>query len=421
MVGRSVSSSLTLSDHLCCLSYHDLSMTINNLQPKVNSEPINRRSVLRMGTALSAVGALGLPTVEFYEPEKDNNKSVSFLSDGLSLSPVEYIEILDGQISDSSAKDFYSAGGCVAELEARFAEALGKEQAVFLPTGTLANHLAIRVQAGRKTRVLVQGNSHIYCDSFDCVQTLSHLNLVPLGNEEATVPVEAFEVAYQQALDKPHPLEVGVISLECPVRRSHGAVFDFLEMGKIAAFAKQKNIKMHLDGARLWIASAYTGVSPKEYASLFDTVFVSLYKCFNAGAGAILAGPRSTIEQVARDRKVFGGGLYQAWPYAAVALHYFDGYAERFQKAVDVSKKLFDQLEKYDPFRVEPIPCGTNIARLHLKDVDAVHYRNALADRGILLPAPSTNFFGFQLTINESLNRRTSEELASTFVDALPR
>ena len=402
-------------------------MTLHQLQLKSNAELVNRRTVLGMGTALSALGTLGLPAYASCEPNKNsdqnnNNQTISFLSDGLSLSPVAQIELLGHQVSDSSTKDFYSSGGCVAELETRFAEVLGKEQAVFLPTGTLANHLAIRFQSGGKTRVLVQGNSHIYCDSFDCVQTLSHLNLVPvpLGGEEATVPLEAFQVAYERAIEKPHPLEVGVISLECPVRRSLGAVFDFTEMKKIAAFAEQKNIKMHLDGARLWIASAYTGISPEEYARLFDTVFVSLYKCFNAGAGAILAGPRDTIEQIARARKVFGGGLYQAWPYAAVALHYFEGYAERFTNAVKLSRQLFGELEKHDRFRVERIPGGTNIVKLHLSGVDPERYRIALADHGVLLPPPSPHFAGFQLTINESLNRRTPEELGTIFSDALP-
>ena len=126
------------------------------------------------------------------------------------------------------------------------------------------------------------------------------------------------------------------------MRRKLGEAFDYEEMKRIAAFARRHDIKLHLDWARLFLASAYTGVAPADYAALFDTVYVSLYKYFNAGTGAVLAGPRGVIEQVAHARKVFGGGLYQAWPYAAVALHFLDGFRERYEKAVATGKALFD-------------------------------------------------------------------------------
>ena len=80
---------------------------------------------------------------------------------------------------------------------------------------------------------------------------------------------------------------VGVISIESPVRRAHGEVFDFAEMQRIAAFARERRIGLHLDGARVFLATAYTGITPAEYSALFDTVYVSLYKYFNAAGGAV--------------------------------------------------------------------------------------------------------------------------------------
>ena len=192
-------------------------------------------------------------------------------------------------------------------------------------------------------------------------------------------------------------------------------------MKRIAAFARKHDIQMHLDGARLWIASAYTGVTPREYADLFDTVYVSLYKCFNAGTGRMLAGPRAVIEQVAQARKVFGGGLYQAWPYAAVALHYLQGFAERYQNAVKASRTLFERLEKHPRFKIEQIPNGTNIVRLHLSEVDTAKYQQALREQGVFVPIRDSNFAGLELMINESLNRLPVEDLARIFIDSLPR
>src|SRR5207248_1734356 len=161
------------------------------------------------------------------------------------------------------------------------------------------------------------------------------------------------EEAYKRAVSGPFPLRVGAIAVECPVRRKTGEVFDYEEMKRVAAFARKHGIKTHLDGARLFLASAYTSVTPAEYAALFDTVYISLYKYFNAGTGAILAGPAAVVGQVAQARKLFGGGLYHAWPYAAVALHYLDGFTERYQKAMATARALFARLEKDSRFRVE--------------------------------------------------------------------
>src|SRR5262249_46356629 len=132
------------------------------------------------------------------------------------------------------------------------------------------------------------------------------------------------------------------------------------------------------------------------------------------------AGPRRVIEQVGQARKVFGGGLYQGWPYAAVALHYLDGFAERYQKAVATSRALFARLEKHARFRVETVAMGTNIVKLHVKDVDGAKYQAALKGRGVFVGNPGPDSSGFLLVINESLNRRPADELAKSFIEALP-
>src|SRR5438067_185846 len=115
------------------------------------------------------------------------NREVHFTSDGLDLMPLEYSQLLlklaqEGRIE----ADNYSLGGCVEQLEVVFAKLLGKESAIFIPTGTLANHLAIRALANNGSRVITQSESHIYNDSGDCVQTLSNLNLIPMAEGRAT-------------------------------------------------------------------------------------------------------------------------------------------------------------------------------------------------------------------------------------------
>lgn len=397
---------------------------------------ISRRGFLKASTAGAVVasGASWLPALPaaFAAPEtppqiqKQNPSSppdlVHFLFDGLDLKPPDYAQLLlDLARAGGAGSDFYLSGGAVEQLEARMATLLGKERAVFVPTGTLANHLAIRRLVGDKTRAIAPAESHIYNDSLDCVATLSHLNLIPVGPGQATFTLTQVEQANRQALDGPFPVPVGAIAIESPIRRQNGAMFAFEEMKRISAWARKEKLGMHLDGARLLIASAYTGIAPAAYAALFDTVYVSLYKYLNAGAGAILAGPREVIEKVAHDRKVFGAGLASAWPYAAVALHYLDGFIERFRKAVEAAEALWALLGKHPRFKVEKIPGGTNVYKLRVQKVDATQYRMALAQGGIRVgrPASRADSSEFLLFINETMNRRAAPELARIFTESL--
>jgi len=289
-----------------------------------------------------------------------------------------------------------------------------------MPTGTLANHLAIRALANGKTRVIVQSESHIYNDSGDCVQTLSNLNLIPLASNKATFTLQEVEEVMTKTAGGRVSTPVGVISIESPVRRKAGEMFDYDEMKRISNFARKKNIGLHLDGARLFLAPAYTGIAPSEYAALFDTVYVSLWKYFNAASGAILAGPKSVIENMFHTRRMFGGGLPAAWPYAAVAMNYLDGFVERFKVAVKVSEDLIEKLKAHPSFRIERTPAGTNVFQLRVQAGDAEAYWKNLESKGVLVSPPAKGSNVFVLHVNESLNRVSASELAGRFIQSLP-
>jgi threonine aldolase len=345
---------------------------------------------------------------------------VKLFGDGLSLSAPEYVELLQKIVGERGiAEDNYSLGGVVEELEERMARALGKERAIYFGTGTLANHVAVRKLARDRARVVVQAESHLYNDSGDCVQQLSHLNLVPLVSETATFTLEQVKNAVERARTGRVGTDVGALVIESPVRRRQGELFDYAEMKKICSFARDNDIKTHLDGARLYMASAYTGISPTEYASHFDTVYVSLYKYFNAGSGAILAGARDVIDGLYHTRRMFGGGLPAAWPYAAVALHYLEGFEEEFGRAVQSAARFFSLIEGNRFFEVEPVPNGSNLFRLRLKGADPNAFRENLKTKGVLLPSPRAEGDGFLLGVNATWNRIGPEALAGKFGDSL--
>ena len=347
--------------------------------------------------------------------EKAHEK-VNFTRDGLDLSVYEYADLLTRiESSDQVEPDLYSRGGVVEELENRMAEILGKESAVFMPTGTLANHLAIRKLAGEKRRVIVQAESHIYRDSGDCASTLSGLNLMALGQDQLGFNLDQVKEAIRRTGEGRVKTGVGAISIESPVRRQHNRMFDFGQMQEISDFARENRIKMHLDGARLFNACVHSHKTPAEFAQLFDTVYVSLYKNFNAASGAILAGTRAFTKGLYHQRRMFGGGMPQVWPFAAVALHYLDGFLDAYRKSLAHADLFFDQIVKQERVEIRKLPEGTNVVELKLKDLSSGQLQKSLALHQIYIPDGDEKTGKLFIKINPSILRKSPQELAEMF------
>ncbi len=393
-------------------------------ESQMNHNCMGRRDFMKLGGTMAASGihaGMSAPALAAQADELERlQHAVNFIYDGSYLSPVEYSHLLT-QLAENGkiAPDHYSNGGIVEELEHKFAAVLGKESAVFMPTGTLANHIALRQLAGPRTKVIVQAESHIYNDSGDCAQTLSGLNLIPLAPGQAGFTLEAVQAVISKARTGRVATQVGVISIESPVRRMDDTTFGCGEMQRICAFARNAGIARHLDGARLFIESVHTGMTPAQYAEMFDTVYVSLYKCFNAAAGAILAGSKEFTQNLYHVRRMFGAGLPWVWPYAAVALQFVDGFIEEYSAALQTAESVFQLLAQHPSFRVEKIPNGTHIVKLRVSGTDLDQFRTTLLQHNIQLPSPQHSWGGFALKINPSLNRISAQELADTFLSAV--
>ena len=379
-------------------------------------DPISRRRFVESLGTTAAAGWV-IPSLQGFSdaaPAVSTERVVRMSGDGVGLSPREYALLLaDIAQRAEIAEDGYLLGGEVERFEHRWAEQLGKERAVFMPSGTLANQLALRALAGDKRRVIVPETSHIYNDTGDASQTLSGLTLMPLGPGQATFTCAAVEAVLARTAGGRVKTEVGAIAVESPVRRLRGQLFDWDEMQRLSAFAREGGMGLHLDGARLFIASAYTGISPAQYAALFDTVYVSLWKCFNSGIGAILAGPRSLLDGMFHVRRMFGGNLAVGWPAAVVATHYMDGFLDRLRAAVRISEDFYAAIGRHPAFSVERVPGGTNLTHVTVKTSDRAAFKNRLAERGVLLPDGGTG--RFTLAVNETWARSSVADLAHAF------
>ncbi len=366
-----------------------------------------------------------MPTTQTLAAPPENtihsHSAVVFRGDGEPKTPELMVRQLS-QITDGAGieADTYSLGGVVEEIESRFAALLGKEAAVFMPTGTLANHLAIRNHCGGRPRAIVQEQSHVYHDIGDCVQRLSGINLVPLAHERPYFTLDEVRAAVEASRVGRVITPVGALAIESPVRRQHGQIMPFNLMEQIADYCAAHSVRTHLDGARLFMMSAATEIPPAEYSALFDSVYVSLYKYFGAPFGAILAGTDEFCRDLYHDRRMFGGGLSSASLAAALALQGLDGFEERFGDAMAKARTLFHDLNRLRGLSVEAYEHGSNIFPLRLdSDVDAGILIEELANRLIFVNADETGRTQFHLTVNTTVLRQTNDDIAGAFEAAL--
>ncbi len=346
---------------------------------------------------------------------------VRFHGDGLSLTPSETAALLQKLTARSDfVPDRYSRGGVVEVLETRIARMLGKERAVFMPTGTLANHLAVRALcATRGRRVIAQADSHLVNDAGDCAQTLSGLNLIPLAPGRTCFTAQDVEEVLARTRDGRVANRVGALSIESPVRRLDNAAVPLAELEEIVAPAREAGVGLHLDGARLPLYSPHLGVEPAAVAALFDTVYVSLYKCFSAPSGAVLAGPASLLDDLYNPRRMFGGGMPEVWPFAAVGLHHIDDYPALAARTLALAEDLFARLKADGRCSVERVPGGTNVFRLSLAQGDPTDWRNKLQKRGVELPEPDSETGVFTCKMNPTWVRSTADGLERELLDSL--
>ena len=383
--------------------------------------PVNRRNFLKNSGLATLPLLVANPVLAMNTGHKQSTTAtqvIKFLGDGEMFEPADYLNILQ---QATIARDSYGAGGSVEALEKKFVEITGKEKAVFMPSGTMANQLAIAVLSGENSKVFVQDTSHVYRDEADAAQTVYQKRLMPLAKDEPFFTAQQLQAAVEAIPNEEvFKTGVGVVSIENPVRRSNGQMVPIEELRKISAYCRANNIKLHLDGARIYMAAAWSGVSIKEYASLFDTIYISLYKYFGAAGGAVLSGDKTVIDEMPHLIKVHGGSMYGNWANAAMALHRLEGFETRMKNTVQKATELFDALNKIPGITIKPLPGGTNIYSFALSPkMEITKLRDALnTNYNIRIGRVNEKNEGF-LSVNETLLYQDNNYIINAFKKAL--
>lgn len=386
--------------------------------------PVYTKSIVR-----NSVGGTQLQK-EAYSRSEDSeapsiydDKSVVFRGDGEPQNPTQLIaNIANYEREHGIESDSYTLGGAVETLENKFAQELGKQSAIFMPTGTLANHLAIRGLCGSRHRAIVQERSHLYNDTGDCVQRLSGINMIPLGAGKTCFSIDELAHAFETSEIGRVSNSIGALMIESPVRRTDGRVVSFDDMKEITSMCRERGVGTHLDGARLYMMSAATGVSIRDYSDLFDTVYVSLYKYFGAPFGAILAGDADFIADMYHDRRMFGAGLSTSYLAAAAALPNIEAFEERFGTAMVKGQELFSELNKIDGLNVRPFKEGSNIFPLDLdSNIDIALLISDLKLEGIFLNTAENRPEEIMLATNTTILRQENKKIMQAFARSVER
>ncbi len=328
--------------------------------------------------------------------------------DGL-VRPADLLATIDPDVR----ADSYGDGGVVAELEAHVAALLGKPAAVFLPSGTMAQGATLRVHADRRTVRTVAWHPTCHLELYE-LQAHTRLHQLvgrPVGDRD-----RLFTRADLEQLAEPP----AALLIELPQREIGGQLPGWDDLTAQVAWARERGAAVHLDGARLWEASAGYDRTPAEITALFDTAYVSFYKGIGALPGCCVVGPEEDVRQVREWRRRLGGTLYGLWPLAASALHQLPERLAEMPARLSHARAIASELSGVEGVRV--LPEQPQVPMMHLvlsvsAERFAINARRLAADEGIWTwpearPTDDPNAVRCELTVGRATSRLRPAEVA---------
>jgi threonine aldolase len=255
--------------------------------------------------------------------------------------------------------DVYGEDPTVKVLEQRTAELLGYEAALFVPSGTMANQIAVGVHAAPGDELICEQTSHVYVWEGGGIARLSGVTPRPLPGDRGLLSLADLEGKIRPADD--HYVRTRLVWLENTHNRGGGSIYPIESVARIAAWARSKSLALHCDGARLMNAVVASGVSAAEWGRHFDSVSICFSKGLGAPVGSALAGSAEFIRKAHRLRKVFGGGMRQAGVIAAAALYALEHHVERLAEDHEHAQILAQAVAETEGLRLEFGPVETNL------------------------------------------------------------
>ncbi|MBS1760783.1 MAG: aminotransferase class I/II-fold pyridoxal phosphate-dependent enzyme [Bacteroidetes bacterium] len=266
--------------------------------------------------------------------------------------------MLDAMMKAKIGDDVFGEDTAINELETMTADLFGMEAAMYCPSGTMTNQIAIKCHTQPGDEVICDESSHVYQYEGGGIAFNSGASVKLLHGDRGRITAEQILTAIQP--DDVHRPHSSLVSLENTSNRGGGSCYDFNELKKMRTLCTEKNLGFHLDGARLWNALIAKNETPKQYGELFDSISVCLSKSLGCPVGSLLLGKKELIKKARRVRKVFGGGMRQAGFLAAAGIFALQNNIERLAEDHVHAKQIAEVIAK-QKFAKMLLPVETNI------------------------------------------------------------
>ena len=316
--------------------------------------------------------------------------------------------------------DVYGEDPTVNRLQDMAGTMLGKRFCLFVPSGTMANQLAIRAQTQPGQEVIVESKSHIIRYEQGAAGALAGVQLHWVLGERGIITAEQVEAAIRP--NDPHSITTALICLENTHNAGGGTIYPLSTIEKIRTVAVKHGIPMHLDGARLFNAVAATTLPPTAYAQHFETVSLCLSKGLGAPVGSLLlSNDPKLIERARRFRRMYGGAMRQAGVLAAAGIYALERHVARLKTDHEHAKKLARLLQSIPAIQIAPQHVETNIVIFDILDEgrSPSELIAALKERGVLINA--TGGKSYRAVTHLDISESQIEEAAAAFTRVLSR
>ncbi len=283
--------------------------------------------------------------------------------------------------------DVFGEDPTVRRLQDQIAAMLGKEAALFVPSGTMSNLIAVRLHCRPGDELICEAGSHVYIYEQGGYAQINGTAVWPVHGRYGILSLEQVEGAIRD--DNPHLPRTRLLCLENTHNRGGGRIQPYETLAELCGWARDHGLRTHLDGARLFNAVVATGIEAPRWTRHFDTVGVCFSKGLGAPVGSALAGSKALVAEAVRHRKVLGGGMRQAGVLAAAALYALEHHVARLAEDHANAQRLADGLRRQDRLRLEPDAIDTNIVYFRVDPAcgTAAEFCAALARHGLrMLP-----------------------------------
>jgi len=283
--------------------------------------------------------------------------------------------------------DVFGEDPTVNLLESMTASLFKMEAAVFCPSGTMTNQVAIKCNTQPGDEVICEKMSHVYIYEGGGIAANSGCQVKPIEGDRGRINADIILAGINP--DDVHKARTSLVSIENTANRGGGSCYHWEDLEAIRELCNQHQLKLHLDGARLWNAVVANNENPEQYGALFDSISVCLSKGLGAPVGSLLLGNHAFIKKARRVRKVFGGGMRQAGYLAAAGIYALEHNISRLVEDHYHAKQIAEALIKKD-FVGKVMPVETNILIFEVKEkFTAVEFETLLAENNILTIAIS--------------------------------